>query len=149
MKTFTLAFAFLLCTSWVRAQQWDFTYDHYSFVVEDLKKTGDYYAHVLGLEEIPHPSDTVNFRWFRVQGNTQVHLIRKDRVVKTENKSVHLCLSLQDLDGFIAFLEREKVPYWDWPGKEGAVTLRADGVRQIYLRDPEDNWIEINTAKHL
>lgn len=130
------------------AQRFEFTYDHYSFIVEDLRKTGDFYAHALGLEEIPHPSDTINFRWFRIRGNTQVHLIRKDRVEKTESKSVHLCLSTRDLDGYIAFLEGEGIPYWDWPGKPNAVTDRADGVRQIYIRDPEDNWIEINTAQH-
>ncbi|HSR59740.1 MAG TPA: VOC family protein [Robiginitalea sp.] len=130
------------------SQKFSFTYDHYSFIVEDLQKTGDFYAYALGLEEIPHPSDTVNFRWFRIRGNTQVHLIRKDQVVKTESKSVHLCLSIRDLDGYIAFLEQEGIPYWDWPGKPNSVTDRADGVRQIYLRDPEDNWVEINTAEH-
>lgn len=145
---FKLLCAALMLTSASWAQKFDFTYDHYSFIVEDLKTTGDYYKEVLGLEEIPHPTDTVNFRWFRVRGNTQVHLIRKDKVEKTENKSVHLCLSLQDLDGYISFLEEKGEPYWDWPGKENAVTNRADGVRQIYLRDPEANWIEINTADH-
>lgn len=130
------------------AQKFDFRYDHYSLIVEDLAATGDFYAGVLGLEEIPHPTDTINFRWFRIRGNTQIHLIRKDRVEKTENKSVHLCLSTTNLDGFIASLKEEGVPYWDWPGKLNAVTDRADGVRQIYIKDPEDNWIEINTAKH-
>lgn len=130
------------------SQRFDFTYDHYSFIVEDLKTTGDFYAHVLGLEEIPHPSDTVNFRWFRIRENTQVHLIRKDKVEKTESKSTHLCLSIRDLDGYIAFLEKEGIPYWDWPGNPNTVTDRADGVRQIYIKDPEDNWIEINTAQH-
>ena len=130
------------------SQKFDFTYDHYSFIVEDLKKTGDFYADVLGLEEIPHPSDTLNFRWFRIRGNTQVHLIRKDEVQKSESKSVHLCLAIKDLDGYIEFLESRDIPYWDWPGKINTVTHRADGVRQIYLRDPEDNWVEINTAEH-
>ncbi|MFM1878938.1 MAG: hypothetical protein RLZZ241_1804 [Bacteroidota bacterium] len=132
----------------LQGQQFDFTFDHHSFIVKDLKKTGDYYATVLGLKEIPHPTDTVNFRWFNVRENTQVHLIRKDRVEKFENKSNHLCLSIQDLDAYIAYLESIGVPYWDWPGKANAVTNRADGVRQIYLKDPEDNWIEINTASH-
>ncbi len=147
LKRIFLASALLgaLCLS---AQKFDFTYDHYSFIVEDLKKTGDFYENVLGLEEIRHPSDTVNFRWFRVRGNTQVHLIRKDKVEKTESKSTHLCLSIRDLDGYIAFLEKGGVPYWDWPGNPNAVTDRADGVRQIYIKDPEDNWIEINTAEH-
>ncbi|MBC2840377.1 VOC family protein [Robiginitalea sp. SC105] len=147
MKKLLLILGLMACGS-LWSQQFDFTYDHYSFIVKDLKKTGDFYAGVLGLEEIPHPTDTVNFRWFRVRGNTQVHLIRKDEVEKSESKSVHLCLAIRDLDGFIAFLESRDIPYWDWPGKKNAVTDRADGVRQIYLRDPENNWVEINTAEH-
>ena len=147
LKRIFLASA-LLGTLCLTAQKFDFTYDHYAFIVEDLKETGDFYGKVLGLEEIRHPSDTVNFRWFRVRGNTQVHLIRKDKVEKTESKSTHLCLSISDLDGFIAFLEKGGIPYWDWPGNPYAVTDRADGVRQIYIKDPEDNWIEINTAEH-
>lgn len=147
MKKILLFYAILVWGP-LFAQNFDFRFDHYSFIVEDLATTGDFYADVLGLEEIPHPTDTVNFRWFRVRGNTQVHLIRKDQVEKTENKSLHLCLSTTNLDGFIASLKAGSVPYWDWPGNPNAVTNRADGVRQIYIKDPEDNWIEINTAKH-
>lgn len=131
-----------------KSQKFEFTFDHYSFIVKDLKRTGDFYAKVLGLEEIKHPSDTINFRWFSIRENTQVHLIRKDQVDKIENKSNHLCLTIRDLDEYVSFLEKEGIPYWDWPGKLNAITLRADGVRQIYLKDPEDNWIEINTATH-
>ena len=150
MKIFkrSLSAAILLGSLSLASQKFDFTYDHYALIVEDLKKTGDFYAHAMGLEEIPHPSDTVNFRWFRIRENTQLHLIRKDQVEKTESKSTHLCLSIDDLDGYIAFLEQEGIPYWDWPGNPNAVTDRADGVRQIYIRDPENNWIEINTAEH-
>ena len=150
MKTIRLSLILfsLSCGISLSGQKFDFTFDHYSFIVKDLRKTGDFYAQVLGLKEIKHPSDTVNFRWFNVRENTQVHLIRKDVVEKFENKSNHLCLTIKDLDGYITFLEREGIPYWDWPGKPNTVTLRADGVRQIYLKDPEDNWVEINTANH-
>jgi catechol 2,3-dioxygenase-like lactoylglutathione lyase family enzyme len=130
------------------AQDFQFQVDHFALVVEDLQQVGDFYGGVLGLEEIPHPSEPTGFRWFRIQGDTQLHLIGKERVAKEDNKSEHLCLSVNDLDRFMAFLNEKGVPFWDWPGQEGAVTLRADGVRQIYLRDPENNWIEINTASY-
>ena len=132
----------------MNAQSFDFQYDHYSFIVKDLEKVGDFYANVLQLEEIPHPSATTGFRWFRIQGNSQLHLIGKDSVAMEHSKSVHLCLATQNLDQFIAHLENSGVPYWDWPGKENAVTDRADGVRQIHIKDPENNWVEINTAQH-
>ena len=130
------------------AQDFDFHYDHYSFVVQDLKKVGDFYADVLKLEEIPHPSDPDGFRWFRIRGNSQLHLIGKDTVIRQENKSVHLCLSTAKLETFIEHLNSKNVPFWDWPGQKGAITNRADGVKQIYLLDPEKNWVEINNAKH-
>ena len=126
----------------------DFKYDHYSLIVKDLEKTGEFYKNILKLKEIPHPSATSGFRWFVINGNSQLHLIGKDSVPMKHSKSVHLCLATQKLDEFIAYLEDKEVAYSDWPGKPNAVTLRADGVRQIYLQDPENNWVEINTAVH-
>ena len=141
---------FILVTTTVRlgAQEFEFTYDHFALEVEDLKSVGDYYAEALQLKEIPHPSEPEGFRWFVIQGNTQLHLIRKESVPEQDRKSEHLCLSTTDLQAFIAHLDKLRIPYWDWPGTKGAVTLRADGVRQIYLKDPENNWIEINNAPH-
>ncbi len=147
MKKFALLLI-LLSGSFASAQSFDFQYDHYSFIVKDLEKVGAFYKEVLNLEEIPHPSATSGFRWFRIKGNSQLHLIGKDSVAMEHSKSVHLCLATQKLDELIAYLEEKNITYWDWPGKENAVTLRADGVRQIYLKDPENNWVEINTAAH-
>ena len=129
-------------------QSFDFQYDHYSLIVKDLEKTGEFYADILKLEEIPHPSATSGFRWFRIKGNSQLHLIGKDSVAMEHSKSVHLCLATQKLDELIDHLKANKIPFWDWPGKENAITNRADGVKQIYIKDPENNWVEINTAVH-
>jgi len=130
------------------AQSFDFQYDHYSVIVKDLDKVGAFYKDVLNLKEIPHPSAPSGFKWFVIRGNSQLHLIKKDSVTMEHSKSVHLCLATQKLDGLIKSLEEKKITYWDWPGKENSVTLRSDGVRQIYLKDPENNWVEINNAVH-
>ena len=147
MKKIVLLLIFI-SGSFASAQSFDFQYDHYSFIVKDLDKVGAFYKNVLNLKEIPHPSDTTNFKWFIVNGNSQLHLIRKDSVAMEHSKSVHLCLATQKLEELITYLEENNITYWDWPGKENSVTLRADGVRQIYLKDPENNWVEINNASH-
>ena len=147
MKNLSLIMALLLSYG-VFGQSFDFKYDHYSFIVKDLEKTGAFYKDILRLEEVPHPSATSGFRWFKINGNSQLHLIGKDSVAMEHSKSVHLCLATQNLDGLIEFLIEKEVPFSDWPGAENSVTLRADGVRQIYIQDPENNWIEINTAAH-
>jgi len=125
-----------------------FTYkiDHYSMIVVDLEKTGNFYAEVLGLQDIPHPSEADGFRWFSIDGTAQLHLIEKEEVSENRSKSEHLCLSIPNLDDFISYLNDQNQPFWDWEGEKGAVSLRGDGVRQIYLQDPEGNWIEINDA---
>lgn len=143
-----IALSFLLYGCFASAQSYDFTYDHYSLIVKDLEKVGAFYEKVLNLEEIPHPSAPTGFKWFRIKGNSQLHLIGKDSVALKHSKSVHLCLSTQKLDDLVASLKQNNITFWDWPGKENAITLRADGVRQIYLKDPENNWVEINDAPH-
>ena len=142
-----LLFSLLLSVSFMGfSQEFSFRIDHYSMVVRDLYTTGDFYAEVLGLKDIPHPDRAEGFRWFAIDGVSQLHLIEKDTLPQGKSKSEHLCLSTPDLDGLMEFLNDAEIPYWDWAGQANAITLRSDGVRQIYLQDPEGNWIEINDA---
>lgn len=128
----------------------DFKYhfDHQSLVVVDLMKTGDFYRDILKLEEIPHPEKAPGFRWFNIYGTSQLHLIKKDVVEFKKDKSIHFCLSVEDLEAFIVHLIANDITFYDWPGNKNSVTNRADGVQQIYFEDPEGYWIEINTAPH-
>jgi len=148
MKKLFICLLLIVNVQLLSAQDFDFHYDHYSFIVKDLKTVGDFYKNILKLKEISHPRNDPNYRWFQVRGNAQLHLIGKDSVTMEHSKSVHLCLATQHLDDFMAHLKANKIEFSDWPGTPNAVTDRADGVRQIYLKDPENNWIEINTAKH-
>lgn len=132
----------------INAQSFNFNIDHSSLIVNNLDATADFYADILQLEEIPHPDRSPGFRWFSINGRSQLHLIYKDTVVMKKHKSMHLCLSTPKLDAFIEHLKTSKIEYEDWPGKKGAVTLRSDGIKQIYIQDPEGYWIEVNDAQH-
>lgn len=145
-KPILLLLSFLILQT--NAQDFDFKIDHSSLIVNHLDATADFYSNVLKLKEIPHPDKAPGFRWFQVQGNSQLHLIYKDTVIIKKHKSMHLCLSTPNLETFIEHLEDNDIEYEDWPGTKGAVTLRTDGVRQIYLTDPEGYWIEVNNAQH-
>ncbi|WP_047414531.1 VOC family protein [Cellulophaga sp. Hel_I_12] len=136
----------LFCTLLIEAQDFNFSIDHTTLIVNDLETTGDFYKNTIGLKEIEHPTNDPNFRWFALHGNTQLHLILKTNVVMKKHKSSHICLSTQKLDAVIRHLKDNNISYEDWPGKKGAISLRADGVRQIYITDPEGYWIEINDA---
>ncbi|MFS4468452.1 VOC family protein [Maribacter sp. 2210JD10-5] len=147
-KVFFIVLLAILGISPGKAQSFNFQFDHFAIVVEDVDKSANFYGNVLKLKEVPHPDKKPGFRWFTVNGNSQVHLIQKEFAPFEKNKSMHLCLATQDLEGVIKHLEAEGITYSDWPGKENSVTLRTDGVKQIYIQDPDDYWIEINTAEH-
>ncbi len=132
----------------INAQSFDFQFDHFAMVVDDVDKSAEFYKNILKLEEISHPDKKPGFRWFTINGSSQLHLIQKEFVPFEKNKSMHLCLATKDLESVIEHLKQNGIAFYDWPGKENAVTLRTDGVRQIYLQDPDAYWVEINTAEH-
>ena len=62
-------------------------------------------------------------------------------------RSTHTCFSVADIDSFIKHLIQKGIPYEDSKGNKSAVTIRADGIKQIYFQDPDNYWIEINNDK--
>jgi catechol 2,3-dioxygenase-like lactoylglutathione lyase family enzyme len=58
--------------------------------------------------------------------------------------AVHLALRVQDLDAVISRLESDKVPWSDSDKNPRATAIRGDGIRQLYLQDPDGYWIEVN-----
>ena len=113
----------------INAQSFDFQFDHFAMVVDDVDKSAEFYKNILKLEEISHPDKKPGFRWFTINGSSQLHLIQKEFVPFEKNKSMHLCLATKDLESVIEHLKQNGIAFYDWPGKENAVTLRTDGVQ--------------------
>jgi catechol 2,3-dioxygenase-like lactoylglutathione lyase family enzyme len=130
------------------AQSFDYNFDHFAIVVDDVDKSAEFYANVLNMEETPHPDKKPGFRWFVINDNTQIHLIQKEFTPFEKNKSMHLALATQDMDSLIAHLKDINVPFSNWEGDENILKHRSDGVDQIYIQDPDGYWIEINTVRH-
>lgn len=132
----------------VKAQstnQSGFTFNHLALSVKDLNRSVAFYINVFQLPEITNRTANPNIRWISLNEGKELHLISNAEPV-TINKSVHLALTATNLDTFIKRLAELNVPYGDWSGKANAVTTRADGIKQIYLQDPDGYWIEINNA---
>jgi lactoylglutathione lyase len=77
----------------------------------------------------------------------RLHIISGATASLPKEKNAHLCFSVASVDAFIPKLVAAKVPYENWLGQQTAVTVRSDGVKQIYFQDPDGYWIEINDAK--
>lgn len=122
------------------------TFNHAAICVQDLKRSITFYHTVLTLEETPNPFNDGAHAWFKIGPGLQLHVIQHGCALTT-NKDVHLCFSVPSVIEFVGHLEKLGVAYTNLKGVGKEPTLRVDGVRQIYLQDPDGNWIEINDAK--
>jgi len=121
--------------------------NHIAVYVADLAKATAFYKSILNLEEIPEPFKDNRHTWFTLGPAGQLHLIQGAKTGKEHDKNEHLCFSVASVEDFVKNLDAKKVHYEDWPGKASTVTLRVDGVKQIYFKDPDGHWLEVNDAK--
>ena len=139
----TILLYLLTCTvSMTQAQQPSL--NHIAQYVHDLSASARFYQEIIGLDSVPEPFHDGRHAWFRIGPKTTLHLISGAGAPEPREKNTHLCFTVTNLDLFIARLIKAKIPFEDWPGKPNAFNTRVDGVRQIYFRDPDGYWIEVN-----
>lgn len=118
--------------------------NHIAVHVSDLKKGMDFYQNVLLLKEIEEPFKDGIHAWYDIGGGSALHLIEVKDVPKEKSKVNHLCFSIPDMEVFVQNMRDKDYPFESWAGVKGEVTHRVDGVKQIYIQDPDGYWLEIN-----
>jgi len=121
--------------------------NHIAVYVMDLKISTAFYKDIIGLDTIPEPFHDGRHTWFAVGVKSHLHLISGAAAKKEHDKNAHLCFSVSSVSDFIKRLVKNNVEYENWAGQKNTVTNRVDGVKQIYFKDPDGYWIEINDAK--
>jgi lactoylglutathione lyase len=121
--------------------------NHTAIFVVDLKTSKAFYENVLGLDTIPEPFHDGKHAWFRIGPGTSMHMIEGATQKKEYYKNQHTCFSVPSVEAFTALLKKQNIGYEDVAGKKNSITTRIDGVRQIWLQDPDGYWLEINDAK--
>lgn len=123
-------------------------FNHLAIYVYDLKASTGFYQHVLQLDTIPNPFNDGKHTWFNIGEHSQLHLISGNSKEQVHPKDTHLCLSVGSTEDFMHQLRETKTNFSSWNGQSNTATLRADGVKQIYLQDPDGYWVEINDDKY-
>ena len=121
--------------------------NHIAVYVVDLKISTAFYKEIIGLDTIPEPFHDGRHTWFSVGIKSHLHIISGAKGKTEHEKNSHLCFSVPSVADFIKLLEKNNVEYENWAGQKNTVTNRVDGVKQIYFKDPDGYWIEINDAK--
>jgi lactoylglutathione lyase len=120
--------------------------NHLAVYVTNLQESSDFYKNVLLLKEIPEPFKDGKHVWFRIGPHSQLHVIQGGKL-EEHDINTHMAFSVKDLKKFMAHLDKLNVRYGNWKGDEKQITPRPDGVKQIYLQDPNKFWLEVNDDK--
>lgn len=126
------------------AQPPELTFDHYAIQVKDLDISVQFYEEILNLREIENKTGLDHIRWFALGTALSLHVIEAPGFKNPPEKGIHLALTTNDLDGILKHLRSQNIYFENWQGDANTTNTRADGVRQIYLKDPDGYWIEIN-----
>jgi len=120
--------------------------DHVALSVNDVNKSASFYKEVLQLKEITNRTQMEGIRWFSLGKDKELHLISIIKKPVSINKAVHFAIKVTHYSSFIKNLKKHKIQYSDWPGNVNKINIRADGVKQVFFKDPDGYWIEANSS---
>ncbi|MCU0449408.1 MAG: VOC family protein [Bernardetiaceae bacterium] len=117
-------------------------HNHIALQVADIQASAKFYGELLGLGRIPLADSKLQAirAWFDLGEGQQIHLLagRTQPVVNDRNGS-HFALFVVSIDQMEAYLKKRGVAYH--------LQTRFDGVKQIYIADPDGYLIEFNQYK--
>lgn len=122
--------------------------DHIALLVRDLDESVSFLTDALGLVEMPNPMGGTAIRWIEIGDGRRFHVQAGDVSNVHVEKQTHFALSTTDFDATLARFREAGIVFSDMKGTPGAINTRPDGMRAIFLRDPNGYWFEINDFSH-
>lgn len=107
---------------------------------ETMHKLKDFYCDILGLTVGPRVASTSYGFWLYIGNNDVVHLADyktpEAPALHVHGTFDHVSFTCTDMPAMEAHLTQHNVPY--------TTRILANGVRQINLKDPAGNGVELN-----
>ena len=125
---------------------------HIALTVTDLERSRDFYREILSLQEIPRPPFNFPGAWFQFGDARQLHLIVHSpatfRHKPLDTRDVHFAVRVPSHRAALEFLRakgcREDAAL-DHPLRKIVQPRPTAGFPQIYIYDPDQHVIEINS----
>ena len=114
--------------------------DHVNVRTARLGEMTAFYAEVLGLRPGVRPPFSFGGAWLYCDGRAAIHLVEVATAPRGEEPRIeHFAFKAEGLADFLATLRRMDVAY-------RIATVPEWGIRQVNIRDPDGNHIEVQFA---
>lgn len=122
------------------------SFNHVALSVKNLEQSAEFYKNTLNLKEITNKTKKDSRKWFSLGDGKELHLISDFEGSIVVTKAVHMALTTSNFDTFIEKLKSIHIKYTDWEGNPNIISIRADGIKQVFFQDPDGYWIEVNSV---
>src|SRR5678809_1564011 len=146
MFQFVLSFVCLLI-SFRSANAQSPIFNHTTIYVVDMNKSADFYEKAMMLKRIAEPFHDNRHIWLKIGEHNQLHIVQGAKEIVKHEINIHLAFSVSSVEDFAKHLDELKVKYGNWAQDSKTPQVRPDGIKQIYLQDPDGYWIEVNDDK--
>ena len=119
------------------------TLDHIAIYVTDIDRSAAFYEQLLGLERMDEPFHDGLHIWLRIGPALSLHIVGGAANTTPHDITHHMAFRIGSLENVMARLDSAGVVFRNFLGN-GRINIRPDGIRQIYFRDPDGYWIEVN-----
>ncbi|HMP28649.1 MAG TPA: VOC family protein [Saprospiraceae bacterium] len=114
-------------------------FEHLALSIKDLEKSVEFYHHILGFKLLDRPDFDFRGAWIDLHNGLQLHLIESDNAqVMSGSRLFHFAFKVADVNTIEKICKENQIKYQ--PMKR-----RSDGVRQIFVEDPDGWYVEFNS----
>jgi lactoylglutathione lyase len=124
--------------------------DHVSICVADVDSSAAFYKSVFGLKELKNPfPGGGGVVWLDLGNGMALHIFGGRSSALNDVRERHLAITVGDMSRVTGALRSRGVVWQNFAGVAGQSQTRPDGVSQLFFRDPDGYWIEVNDALKL
>jgi len=121
--------------------------NHLAIFVVDVHTSASFYSELFSFDTLPEPFHDNRHAWFSIGPGIALHIIQGAPEPKEYFLNNHMCFSVESTTAFIQQLRQKGITFYNAQGEKGNITTRVDGVQQVWIRDPDGYFIEINDAR--
>ena len=122
--------------------------NHVAIFVVNIEKTRTFYDALFAFDTIPEPFHDGKHIWYSIAPGVAMHVIQGADKPKEYFLNQHTCFSVPNTEAFVQKVKANNLPFYNSKGVKGEITNRVDGVKQVWVTDPDGYWIEVNDAKN-